>query len=144
MTNKLPPHPTQPLVVDKQGTVRFRENKIVSFLLDNGSWDLNKLCVMEWPEGDYTHLMQLIGYSVSGYGELSTSPPDLVEVADALAAGMIEVAEKGDTAWDEIALTVVAQRQAKEALAQKLSAEISETVTRFLQEHDLLPVPKED
>jgi hypothetical protein len=90
MTNKLPPHPMQPLVQDAFGTVRFRENKIVSFLLDRGPYDLNKLCVMDWPEGDYTQLMQLIGYSVSGYGELSSSPRDLTQRADAEAAALRE------------------------------------------------------
>lgn len=36
----------------------------------------------EFSEEDYTRLMQLIGYSISGYGELSTSPKDMIECAD--------------------------------------------------------------
>jgi len=40
---------------------------------------------MPWDNEDYTHLMQLIGYSVDGYGELSTSPPEKVACADVIA-----------------------------------------------------------
>lgn len=83
-------HPMQPIGWDETGKViRFKENKIVRMLLDTGKLDLNDLAVMNargmFGEGDYTQLMQLIGYSTSGYGELSTSPEELVAKADGIA-----------------------------------------------------------
>ena len=89
MTN----HPMQPVYIDCDGVVRFRANKIVRLLLDTGKFDLNDLSSMlsngVLEQADYTQLMQLIGYSVDGYGELSTSPPELVEKADRLAAELV-------------------------------------------------------
>ncbi len=90
-------HPMQPIGFDghanehsPQGQPRFKANKIVKFLLDSGPFDLNMLCSMPWSKEDYTHLMQLIGYSVDGYGELSTSPDELVAKADEIAAKLRE------------------------------------------------------
>lgn len=82
----LPPHPDQPIYLDSDGRARFRENKIVRFLLNAGPFDLNQICQMPWDPEDYTHLMQLIGYSIDGYGELSTSPAERVIRADEIAA----------------------------------------------------------
>jgi hypothetical protein len=62
--------PMQPLVTDAQGTVRFKENAIVRHLLDNGGIDLNTLGALEFTDEDRQQFAQLIGYSVSGYGEL--------------------------------------------------------------------------
>ena len=36
----------------------------------------------DFPKEDYVQLTQLLGYSVSGWGGLSTSPPEMVTVAD--------------------------------------------------------------
>lgn len=71
ITRKVAKHPLQPLVKDEQGTVRFKRNKIVRFLLDAGPYDLNKLACMDWSQEDWEQLAQLIGYSLSGFGELS-------------------------------------------------------------------------
>ena len=91
-------HPMQPVGFDGQsnenqpyGVVRFKENKIVNFLLKAGPFDLNQISCMEFSQEDYTQLMQLIGYSTCGYGDLSTSPRRLVRRADA----------KGDKIWKE-------------------------------------------
>lgn len=80
----LPPHPDQPIYLDSDRRPRFRENKIVYFLLHSGPFDLNQIASMPWDNEDYTHLMQLIGYSTDGYGELSTSPPEKVARADVI------------------------------------------------------------
>ena len=61
-------HPTQPLVTDAHGVQRFKENKIVSFLAEGR---LNELCAMDFSDEDREQLAQLIGYSLSGFGELS-------------------------------------------------------------------------
>jgi hypothetical protein len=63
--------PMQPLVIDQVGTVRFKENAVVRYLLDNGGVDMNQLCTLDFSDEDRSQFAQLIGYSVSGYGELS-------------------------------------------------------------------------
>lgn len=63
--------PMQPVVRDKHGTIRFRENAIVRHLLDNGGIDLNKLARLNFTIEDREQFAQLIGYSVCGYHELS-------------------------------------------------------------------------
>lgn len=81
------PHPIQPLAEDEHGTLRFKKNRIVEYILDwcaskNGSPgynvntkglapDLNTLSGMDFPVEDWRQLAQLIGYSLSGYGSLS-------------------------------------------------------------------------
>ena len=70
-------HPMQEVV--RVGRVaRFRENKLVSMLLDVASKNglsLNDIAMLsakgEVEDADVIQLMQLIGYSVSGYGDLT-------------------------------------------------------------------------
>lgn len=64
-------HPIQPLVSDGSGVLRFKENAIVRHLLENGKIDLNALACLEFPQDDREQFAQLIGYSLSGYGDLS-------------------------------------------------------------------------
>lgn len=64
-------HPVQPLGLDKNGILRFKSNAIVRFLLDNGPFDMNKLAMMEFSDEDRVQFAQLIGYSLSGFEELS-------------------------------------------------------------------------
>lgn len=64
-------HPIQPVVMTDTGTIRFTENKIVSFLLEQYKPGLNDLVVrFHDNREDYEQLMMLIGYSVSGFGDL--------------------------------------------------------------------------
>jgi hypothetical protein len=89
--------PMQPIeLVD--GQPRFKANKIVKFLLEAGPFDLNQISAMPFENEDYTHLMQLIGYSVDGYGELSTSPRDLVERAYGYAEELVRVSKQDEPA----------------------------------------------
>jgi hypothetical protein len=67
-------HPIQKLAEDDQGTIRFVENPIVRYLLDAGPFDMNHLAVIfnnEAHREDAEQFAQLIGYSLSGFGELS-------------------------------------------------------------------------
>ena len=57
--------PMQPVETDTSGVLRFRENKIVTYLLDHGGLDLNDLARIEFPREDRDQFIQLIGYSVS-------------------------------------------------------------------------------
>ena len=66
--------PMQPLEFDDRGTLRFKENKIVRRLLDYSKqrgYGLNEIALEDFTDDDRMQLAQLIGYSLSGYGELS-------------------------------------------------------------------------
>jgi hypothetical protein len=79
-------HPMQSIVIAKDGVVRFKANKIVQFLLDTSASDMNALALMEFPREDREQFAQLIGYSVSGFGELSYVSNRTRDRADAIAA----------------------------------------------------------
>lgn len=76
-------HPIQPLETDGDGVLRFKPNKIVRFLLDAGMYDLNKLAIMEFSQNDREQFAQLIGYSLSGFSELSYVSDETYELAAA-------------------------------------------------------------
>jgi len=62
-------HPMQPIVRD--GSVaRFKQNAIINYLLENGGIDINALALKNFSTEDRMQFAQLIGYSVSGYGDL--------------------------------------------------------------------------
>jgi len=65
----------QPLIKDDDGeTIRFQPNKIVAFILDAcGRGDkitMNTLAAIPFDDEDRQQFAQLIGYNLSGYGEL--------------------------------------------------------------------------
>ena len=66
------PHelPIQPLYTDEHGTVRFVPNRIVEHLLEVFPGGLNHLAEMPFSRADWVQFAQLIGYSLSGYGDL--------------------------------------------------------------------------
>lgn len=73
------PHPIQPLALDAHGVMRFKANKIVQRLLDFASergMGLNEIAGMDFSAEDRQQLAQLIGYSLSGYGELRSYVDD--------------------------------------------------------------------
>ena len=64
-------HPMQKLYRDQTGVIRFRENAIVRYLLDtHGLANMNTLALIPFTKADREQFAQLIGYSVSGAGEL--------------------------------------------------------------------------
>jgi hypothetical protein len=64
-------NPIQPLITDENGVLRFKLNEIVRYLLDSHpTCSLNELAMMSFSEEDRQQFAQLIGYSLSGYGEL--------------------------------------------------------------------------
>lgn len=66
-------HPIQPLAKDEDGTLRFLKNKIVCDLLDFATprgLGLNEMASRDYSDEDRQQFAQLIGYSLSGYGEL--------------------------------------------------------------------------
>lgn len=83
-------HPIQPLAKDEHGTIRFKENAIVRYLLDAGQFDMNHLAVTPFSQEDREQFAQLIGYSLSGYSELSYVRDDSYEAAEKMAEGVDE------------------------------------------------------
>jgi hypothetical protein len=79
-------NPIQPLYVDDKGVLRFKPNAIVQYLLDKGGLDLNMLAGIEGvSQTDWEQFHMLIGYSLSGFGELSSTSDETYEAADALS-----------------------------------------------------------
>jgi len=81
-------HPMQPVVIDDDGVVRFKGNKIVRFLLDAGPYDMCKLAMMPFSDEDRSQFAQLIGYSTCGFGELGYADQEQVAEADEIAADL--------------------------------------------------------
>lgn len=85
-------HPMQDIAFE-QGVARFRKNAIVEFLIDWCSLrgvDMNSLATMNFDSDDRSQFAQLIGYSVSGFGDLSYADPDIVREADAEVERLIK------------------------------------------------------
>lgn len=84
-------HPIQPIEKDDAGVFRFKENKIVLYLLVHGGINMNDLAVQNFPDEDSVQFAQLIGYSLSGYSELSyVSDDDYGAAAKMAEEGMTE------------------------------------------------------
>ncbi len=65
-------NPMQPVYLDESGVARFKSNAIVRYLLDAGPFDMNSIAHLpNISNEDREQFAQLIGYSVSGYSELS-------------------------------------------------------------------------
>ena len=98
-------HPIQPITFDERGTIRFTENKIVRFLLDQYEPGLNDLvarfgcsedeAVRLDDRADYEQLMMLIGYSVSGFGDLDLDRRTIA-IADRKAYALIAAKEAAE------------------------------------------------
>lgn len=75
-------HPMQQLVVDANGHVRFRANVLVRYLVDTHPGGMNALAALPGISNeDRSQLAQLIGYSLTGYGELSYVSHECYETA---------------------------------------------------------------
>ena len=84
--------PMQPLV-DVNGVTRFKKNGVVDALYEHGvktGFGLNELHCMDFSDEDRMQFAQLIGYSLSGYGELSYVTDDAYEAAEQAAHGIKE------------------------------------------------------
>lgn len=88
--------PMQPVEVAADQVVRFKKNQIIcdmQALCAKHGLDLNDIAGREYSKDDRSQLMQLIGYSVSGYGNLDCSRAKHVmradEEADALSNAVL-------------------------------------------------------
>lgn len=88
-------HPIQPIITDDRGVLRFKENRIVSDLLNFASdrgFGLNEIACRGYSREDRQQLAQLIGYSLYGYGDLSNYvDDDAYGAAQLMASGLSEV-----------------------------------------------------
>lgn len=84
-----PVHPIQPLYLTQDGVIRFKENGIVRKLLDFGhskGYGLNEIVRdPDTTREDLVQLYQLMGYSLSGYGELQAVTDADYNAASAMA-----------------------------------------------------------
>lgn len=71
--------------------LRFQANAIVRYLLDKGNLTLNDLGREEFPTRDWEQFYQLIGYSLSGYDELSLVSEAAKDRAEARRKALITV-----------------------------------------------------
>lgn len=80
-------HPMQPIVL-VDGIARFKDNRLVRFLIDQ--YGLNQLHMRcsDATQDDWNQLAQLIGYSVSGFGDLSYADHETVAKADKIAESL--------------------------------------------------------
>lgn len=78
----------QPVVLASDGVIRFQENPIVRAILDfatSKGMSLNDIALVDFRREDREHFAQLIGYSVSGFGELGYARPSTLAKADEAA-----------------------------------------------------------
>lgn len=68
------PHPMQPIYRTPDDQPRFKMNKVVRHLLDQGPFSLTDVWqfvgALGYSDEDLEQFYQLIGYSVGGYGEM--------------------------------------------------------------------------
>lgn len=116
------PHPMQPIIMSRRnhdgpggsrgddGVVRFQQNSIVRWLLDEAGKgrhvDLNRIAMEEFDDEDKRQFAQLIGYSVSGWGDLSYVQTDraALDKADRIAAKVVALdkSPNGISATEEV------------------------------------------
>ena len=81
-------HPIQNTHIDQHGVRRFVRNEIVDYLLSQYEPTLNDIAIrfrQSHPE-DYEQLMQLIGYSLSGFGSLASNEDNPCQMRTLAAA----------------------------------------------------------
>jgi hypothetical protein len=88
--------PLQPMVPEPERGGRFRANALVEYLLDHGGIDMNHLATIDASKEDRAQFAMLIGYSLSGFLELSYVDDNLatraIEAAD--RAGLIDKSKR--------------------------------------------------
>lgn len=100
--------PLQPLYTDSYGVVRFRANRVVTYLLEKGGLDVNMLArVLPDSPDDWEQFAQLIGYSLSGFGELPYVRDETYETAARMAEQHTPTEQEARTAYLEELVTIL-------------------------------------
>jgi hypothetical protein len=95
MTQDLPKNPMQPILKDSVGCLRFKTNEIVRAVHEVAKahkFGLNEIAMRNFTEDDQKQFAQLLGYSVSGYGDLPYVDKVSVECADQQVALLLSEA----------------------------------------------------
>lgn len=80
----------QPVMLDDKNVARFKGNNIVVWLLDQATkTDMNQLALLGFSQEDREQFAQLIGYSVSGFRDLSYVSTETACKAAALADALV-------------------------------------------------------
>ena len=82
--------PLQPYQMDAHGVKRYRSNEIVRNLVDSGKASLNHLAAIDWNLADKRQFWQQLGYSESGFGDLSFSPEGMQAEVEYIYEEMLE------------------------------------------------------
>ena len=77
--------PIQPIKKTDTGILRFVQNKIVRKLLDDGGFDLYQIALWDVSKEEHAQFAQLIGYSLSGFGDLDYVSDEIYETAAKMA-----------------------------------------------------------
>lgn len=121
-------HPMQTIVMNGK-VARFEKNHIVEFLLDAYPGGMNDLSVRDFSKDDRQQFAMLIGYSVSGFGDLSYADPGVVAEADAIVQTLVPPTSSKSTARLE---------------AERVGYHVRTTPLGFAISHaDGLPVPSD-
>ena len=119
-------HPIQPLYEDEIGTTRFKPNKIVQYLLDEGPFDLNTIAVKaaqgDISNDDQRQFAQLIGYSLGGFSELTSYVDD-------------ETYETAERMWDEGVSEEAAKIKVLEEKLLEVRKGLKEPIARLYGKH---------
>jgi len=108
--------PIQPLEMDSHGVLRFKGNDLVRYLLDNGGIDMNDLATVPCSQEDREQFAQLIGYSLSGFGELSYVSDETYNTAE-------QMHDTGTTEADaRIATLEIMLKEARSGVRQAATA----------------------
>lgn len=92
--------PIQPIIDG-----RFVPNKIVERLLDEGPFDMNQIATWDISQQDREQFAQLIGYSLSGFGELNYVSDEVYEAACKCAQRKNELEARNEVLRDKLNAT---------------------------------------
>lgn len=81
-------HPMQPVILVRD-VARFKVNEICRWLIDSGRASMNEIACIPFSDEDRAQFAQLIGYSVSGWGDLSYVKKKQIEEADSAVTKLI-------------------------------------------------------
>jgi hypothetical protein len=91
-------HPRQPIGIAPDGIVRFKPNALLRLLVDGGHINLNVVILRAQesriPDEDLAQFWQLLGTSISAFGEHDFVSSEEAEACDDEAARVIAEKEK--------------------------------------------------
>jgi hypothetical protein len=94
-------HPMQPLGLDAHDVIRFKGNAIVRAVYEvarEHGYGLNEIAQGDFSDEDRQQFAQLLGYSLSGYAELTDYVSDEAYAAAEAAAGA-DAIQRQREAW---------------------------------------------